>query len=111
MALIEAITGDLSPELDGALCSADPELHTGPDSAPETPEERAARVQVAREVCAECPAQALCLARTLRLRPAFGVWAGLDAEEANWPSYPPAVLEHLADRLDDLGSIPGKQVA
>ncbi|MBB4917423.1 WhiB family transcriptional regulator [Streptosporangium saharense] len=77
---------DLPAELaDGALCTC-PELHTGPDpeSAPEAPEERTARVQVAVEVCAECPVRVLCLARALRVRPTVGVWAGLDAETTDW---------------------------
>ncbi|MFC3982485.1 WhiB family transcriptional regulator [Streptosporangium jomthongense] len=81
MSLFDA-AADPPPELaDGALCTC-PELHTGPAS--ETAEERAARVQVAIEVCAECPVRVLCLARALQLRPTVGVWAGLDAEAVDW---------------------------
>ena len=80
----------------GCLC--DPELFTGPaDIEPENepPEDRAARVEVAREVCAACPVQLACLAYALRTRPAAGVWAGCTPEEitalvaaANRPARP-----------------------
>jgi hypothetical protein len=65
-------------------CVCDPELFTGPaDIEPEdeAPEDRAARVAVAREVCASCPVRLACLAYTLRTRPAAGVWAGYTPEE------------------------------
>src|SRR5713101_2233114 len=64
-------------------CVCDPELFTGPtDIEPEDepPEDRAARVAVAREVCASCPVRLACLAYSLRTRPAAGVWAGHDAD-------------------------------
>lgn len=61
----------------GCLC--DPELFTGPDDEP--PEDEAARVAVARQVCEACPARLPCLAYALRSRPAAGVWAGCTAEE------------------------------
>jgi hypothetical protein len=64
--------------LDGAECLYDPELHDGPDRI-ETAEQRAAREQVAAEVCATCPALADCLTYALRTRPTRGVWAGLPA--------------------------------
>ena len=80
----------------GCLC--DPELFTGPaDIEPENepPEDRAARIAVAREVCASCPVRLPCLAYTLRTRPAAGVWAGFTPEEiaalvaaANRPARP-----------------------
>ena len=57
----------------GCLC--DPELFTGPaDIEPENepPEDRAARIEVAREVCASCPVRLACLAYALRTRPAAG---------------------------------------
>lgn len=80
----------------GCLC--DPELFTGPtDIEPEDepPEDRAARVAVAREVCASCPVRLACLAYSLRTRPATGVWAGFTSDEiaalataANRPARP-----------------------
>ncbi len=91
-ALLQTITAAMPPELArGALCGADPELHTGPDAfADEPAEERNARVQVAKEVCAECPVKVACLRRALRLRPEAGVWAGFTAAE----------LSGLAELLD-----------
>jgi hypothetical protein len=63
-------------------CFCDPELFTGPAGVDEEPpEDEAARVAVAREVCAACPARLACLAYALRTRPAAGVWAGCTAEE------------------------------
>jgi len=65
-------------------CVCDPELFTGPaDTEPENepPQDRAARIAVAREVCASCPVRLACLAYALRTRPAAGVWAGFTAEE------------------------------
>ena len=68
----------------GCLC--DPELFTGPaDIEPENepPEDRAARIAVAREVCASCPVRLECLAYSLRTRPAAGVWGGFTCTEVN----------------------------
>jgi hypothetical protein len=65
-------------------CVCDPELFTGPaDIEPEDEpaQDRAARIAVAREVCASCPVRPACLAYALRTRPAAGVWAGFTAEE------------------------------
>jgi len=76
----------------GCLC--DPELFTGPagvEAEDEPPEDRAARITVAREVCASCPVRLACLAYALRTRPAAGVWAGFTAEEI-------AVLATAANR-------------
>jgi hypothetical protein len=80
----------------GCLC--DPELFTGPaDIEPENeaPEDRAARIAVAVEVCADCPVRLACLAYALRTRPVAGVWAGFTADEiasladaANRPTRP-----------------------
>ena len=89
--------GDAVREGDpGCLC--DPELFTGPtDIEPEDEpaQDRAARIAVAREVCASCPVRLACLAYTLRTRPAAGVWAGFTPEEvaalvaaANRPARP-----------------------
>ena len=65
-------------------CVLDPELFTGPagiepEDEPEL--DRAARIEVARQVCAECPVRGPCLAYALRTRPAAGVWAGFTPEE------------------------------
>ena len=65
-------------------CVCDPELFTGPahiEPENESPEDRAARIAVARDVCASCPVRLPCLAYALRTRPAAGVWAGFTAEE------------------------------
>jgi hypothetical protein len=79
--------------LDAAECRFDPELHDGPDRI-ESAEERAAREQVAAEVCASCPVLAECLAWALRTRPRRGVWAGLPAA-------------HIAALADLTGDRPG----
>jgi WhiB family redox-sensing transcriptional regulator len=65
-------------------CVLDPELFTGPagvEPEDEPPQDRAARVEVARQVCAACPVRRPCLAYALRTRPAAGVWAGFTPEE------------------------------
>lgn len=65
-------------------CAADPELFTGPsgiEPEDEPEDERAARVDAAREVCADCPVRLPCLAWALRSLPSAGVWAGLLPEE------------------------------
>jgi hypothetical protein len=65
-------------------CLLDPELFTGPDGIEPEDEpvlDRAARVDAARAVCAECPARLACLAYALRTRAAAGVWAGLTPDE------------------------------
>ncbi len=68
----------------GPGCVCDPELFTGPagiEPEDEPEMDRAARIAVAREVCASCPVRLACLAYALRTRPAAGVWAGFTAEE------------------------------
>ncbi|MEV7968275.1 WhiB family transcriptional regulator [Sphaerisporangium sp. NPDC088356] len=86
--LFDLITGDVPAELaDGALCGFDPELHTGLDAfTDETADERDAREQVAKDVCAECPVKVACLRRALRIRPESGVWAGFTAAELSNPA-------------------------
>ncbi len=81
--LLDLITWDLPADLvKGAACGADPDLHTGPDLFDhESAQERAAREDVAKSVCADCPARLHCLAAALRIRPETGVWAGLTADE------------------------------
>ena len=79
-------------------CVCDPELFTGPagiEPEDEPAQDRAARITVAREVCASCPVRLACLAYALRARPAAGVWAGFTADEiaalvaaANRPTRP-----------------------
>ena len=100
----------------GCLC--DPELFTGPtDTEPENepPEDRAARIAVAREVCASCPVRLACLAYSLRTRPAAGVWAGFTTDEittlvaaANRPTRP---RRHTALRADSPASVTVGEVA
>jgi hypothetical protein len=75
------VTAALPTGLPGAECAFDPELHTGPRDAIESPQERAAREDVAKEVCAGCPARTVCEAYALRNRPKRGVWAGRTAAE------------------------------
>jgi WhiB family redox-sensing transcriptional regulator len=65
-------------------CVLDPELFTGPsgiEPEDEPEDERAARVDAARDVCAACPVRLPCLAWAVRSLPAAGVWAGLLPEE------------------------------
>jgi Transcription factor WhiB len=65
-------------------CVCDPELFTGPagiEPEAEPPEEQAARIEVARQICAVCPVRRPCLVYALRTRPAAGVWAGFTPEE------------------------------
>jgi Transcription factor WhiB len=68
----------------GPGCAGNPELFTGPhgiEPEDEPEPDRAARVDAAREVCADCPVRLPCLAWALRTFPAAGVWAGLLPEE------------------------------
>ncbi|MEO3869554.1 WhiB family transcriptional regulator [Nonomuraea sp. B12E4] len=83
LALLADLTEGMPRHLvEEAACMFDPELHTGPGTFAEEPaDERAAREQVAREVCRECPVWASCLFYALDARPQTGVWAGLTAEE------------------------------
>jgi hypothetical protein len=88
--------------LSGAQCLFDPELHDGPDRI-EAAEERAARVEVAKQVCASCPVLDDCLIYVLFTRPASGVWAGYTAEELT------AALDNTAVEdaaRDDAGPAP-----
>ena len=64
----------------GAQCRFDPDLHTVPETD-ESPDERAAREQVAVEVCKSCPLRGACFELALRTRPKYGVWAGFTAAE------------------------------
>lgn len=89
----------------GPGCTDDPELFTGPpgiEPEDEPEPDRTARVDAAREVCADCPVRLPCLAYALRARPAAGVWAGLLPEEiaalaADTPRQGgPAVLAEVA---------------
>lgn len=72
-----------SARLAGAECLFDPELHDGPDplTTIEHPDARAAREDVAREVCASCPARESCREYAARVGPKAGIWAGLTALE------------------------------
>ncbi len=62
-------------------CVARPDLFFGPDSFEDEPAaEHAARVTVARDLCASCPVRLACLAYALKTGPENGVWAGHDAD-------------------------------
>jgi len=66
---------------DNPACVSDPGAFFSPDiTQDEAPADHAARVAVARNICASCPVRLACLAFTLRTRPEAGVWAGLDAD-------------------------------
>ncbi|MBO2456577.1 WhiB family transcriptional regulator [Actinomadura violacea] len=82
----------------GAQCRFDPDLHTGPD-AEETPDERAARELVAKQVCESCPLRGACLELAMRIRPEYGVWAGFTAAEL-------ATLAEMAELADAADSRP-----
>ncbi|MFF4413212.1 WhiB family transcriptional regulator [Streptosporangium sp. NPDC001559] len=64
-----------------AECAYDPALHTGPEHGAETPGEQAAREEIAREVCATCPARLFCGLYAAEVRPSFGIWAGRTPEQ------------------------------
>ncbi|MEU7990556.1 WhiB family transcriptional regulator [Streptosporangium canum] len=100
LSLLTAITDGISHQLaEGALCGLDPELHTGPDAFTTEPaDEQAAREQVAREVCAECPVRQLCEDRAVRLHPEHGVWAGFTAREINGLADLPATFDLIEHR-------------
>lgn len=75
---------DLPKErLSDAECLFDPELHNGPDpmTTIEHPDARAAREDVARDICGTCPVRDACLTYALRVRPERGMWAGRTAED------------------------------
>ncbi|WP_169514709.1 WhiB family transcriptional regulator [Actinomadura atramentaria] len=79
----------------GAQCRFDPELHTGPNAS-ETPDERAAREEVAVEVCGMCPLRLACLAYAIDTQPDYGVWGG----------HTVAQIRALAGTfIDDLGEV------
>ncbi|WP_219498563.1 WhiB family transcriptional regulator [Nonomuraea ceibae] len=90
LTLLATVTEGIPRHLaDEAACRFDPELHTGPDAFTDEPDdERAAREQVAREVCAGCPVWASCLFSARDARPASGIWAGLTPEELRAMSAP-----------------------
>jgi hypothetical protein len=83
--------------LDGAECLFDPELHDGPDPlmAIEHSEARAAREDVARDICGMCLVRDACLSYALSVRPERGVWAGRTADE----------VARLADTTRYLGEV------
>ncbi len=49
--------------------------------AGERGEDRAARDQAAKEICARCPVRAACLRHALDTGEAYGVWGGFTTEE------------------------------
>ncbi|MFC5752989.1 WhiB family transcriptional regulator [Actinomadura rugatobispora] len=82
--------------MSGAECVIDPELHTGPIRGAETAEQKAARVDVAADVCLSCPVTTRCLNRAISGRPEPGVWGSIDAE--NLDNLTGAGLEAVAVR-------------
>jgi WhiB family redox-sensing transcriptional regulator len=84
----------VNERLSGAECVFDPELHDGPDprTTIEPVQDRAAREDVAKEICASCPVQTMCREYASRTRPERGVWAGRTAQET-------AVLAVTAQRV------------
>jgi WhiB family redox-sensing transcriptional regulator len=64
-------------------CRFDPELHTGPADTIESESDRAARIDVAREVCAGCPCRPDCLRYAMSLPDLNpdSVWGGLTGAE------------------------------
>ncbi|UBU13991.1 WhiB family transcriptional regulator [Nonomuraea gerenzanensis] len=82
-ALLASVTEGMPRQLaEEGACRFDPDLHAGPDAFIDEPADaKAAREQVAREVCAECPVWASCLFYALDARPEAGVWAGLTPDE------------------------------
>lgn len=83
--------------LTAAECVIDPELHTGPAGYFERPEEKAARIDVAAEVCWSCPVIARCLDLAINADPEPGIWASLDVEPLT------QLFNDLADA--DLGQV------
>jgi len=70
-----------SAGLHEAECLFDPELHDGPTATIESEAARAARTDVARQVCSACPVQSACAALATRNRPTSGIWAGWTVPE------------------------------
>ncbi|WP_113705180.1 WhiB family transcriptional regulator [Nonomuraea lactucae] len=99
--------GDGDPPL--PECTYDPELHTGPRALIETSAEHAAREAVAREVCATCPASEVCAQYARKVRPTFGIWAGLTAAEID--TYAQMVELSEAMRARAARHLPGLEVA
>ncbi|MFI7534029.1 WhiB family transcriptional regulator [Streptosporangium sp. NPDC049376] len=66
-------------------CAYDPEMHTGPGSeqGAEAPGEQATREEIAREVCATCPALLLCGLYAAEVHPSSGIWAGRTPEQVD----------------------------
>ncbi|MBB4913341.1 WhiB family transcriptional regulator [Streptosporangium saharense] len=88
-------------ELPVPECAYDPALHSPEHGADvESPGERAAREEVAREVCVTCPALRFCGLYAAEVRPASGIWAGRTPEQ---------VAEHAA-QLDQAAGF-GQRVA
>ncbi|MER7209814.1 WhiB family transcriptional regulator [Streptosporangium sp. NPDC000239] len=91
-------------------CAYDPQLHTGPDpeQGAETPSEQAAREEVAREVCATCPAHLFCGLYAAEVRPSSGIWAGRTPEQvAQHADQLAQAAEHAArpDQAAEFGKV------
>ena len=70
---------DRSWRKEARCLDADPSLFDGPED--EKPDVRAAREDVAREICASCPVRQNCLDFANRMRARSGIWGGLDYRE------------------------------
>lgn len=63
-----------------AQCLYDPELHVGPRDLKESPDQKAARLLVAGDICVTCPVMGECFTRAIDGAPESGVWATFEAE-------------------------------
>ena len=57
----------------------DPALFDGPED--ESPDVRAAREDVAKDICGSCPVASACLAFAQRMRATTGIWGGRNHDE------------------------------
>ncbi|MEV0592453.1 WhiB family transcriptional regulator [Nonomuraea cavernae] len=83
-------------------CAYDPDLHTADSEGVESEQERAARVEVARQVCLTCPLLLRCARYAAEVRPVSGVWAGRDTAEAGTDPVREGLVSHTitVERLD-----------
>ncbi|WP_049563017.1 WhiB family transcriptional regulator [Nonomuraea sp. SBT364] len=83
-------------------CAYDPDLHTADSEGVESEQERAARVEVARQVCLTCPLLMRCARYAAEVSPVSGVWAGRDTAEAGTDPVREGLIRHTitVERLD-----------
>lgn len=93
-------------------CVARPEMFFSPDSSEDEPAAgHAARVAVAREICASCPVRLACLGFALRTRPEAGVWAGLDADAGELAYLARMAAEAVRRPVKNLPAVPREVAA